>query len=86
MICCSSSSRSSEEGRVDLLGGAAGLVDLGDPPLEVHPGFEGAEHLVRGAEDALEEAELLREQLEDPLSAALARLRKLMTTTLCFWP
>ena len=49
---------------VDLLGRAALLVDGEDALLEVHAGLDGAQHLVRGAEDAVEEAELLAEQLE----------------------
>ena len=49
------------EGMVDLLACAAGLVNVGNAALEVHAGFQGAEHLVGRAEDPLEEIELLRE-------------------------
>ena len=55
------------EGGLDLLGLAAVLVDGGDALLEIHAGLDGAEHLVAGAEDALEELELLGQQLEDAL-------------------
>ena len=55
------------EGGLDFLGLAAALVDGGDALLEVHAGFDGAQHLVAGAEDALEELELLGQQLEDAL-------------------
>ena len=43
------------------------LVDGGDALLEVHAGLDGAQHFVAGAEDALEELELLGQQLEDAL-------------------
>lgn len=55
------------EGRLDLRGLATALVDLGDPLLEIDPGFERSEHLVAGPEDALEELELFGQQLEDSL-------------------
>jgi hypothetical protein len=74
------------EGGANFVGLAAPLVDVGDPPLEVDARADGAEHLVRGAEDALEERELLVEQLVDPPVRPLPRLRKFTTTTWCFWP
>ena len=52
---------------LDLLRRAALLVDGGDALLEVHAGLDGPEHFVAGAEDAVEEAELLVEQLVDAL-------------------
>ena len=55
------------EGGLDLVGLAAALVDGGDALLEVDAGLDRAEHLVAGAEDALEELELLGQQLEDAL-------------------
>ncbi len=55
------------EGACDLVGRAAALVDVGDALLEVDAGLDRAEHLVAGAEDALEELELLGEQLVDAL-------------------
>ena len=52
---------------LDLLRGAALLVDGGDALLEVHAGLDRAEHFVAGAEDAVEQPELLVEQLVDAL-------------------
>jgi hypothetical protein len=52
---------------VDLVGGPAALVDLGDGALEVDAGGGGrAQHVVAGAEHPLEQLQLLREQLVDP--------------------
>ena len=48
---------------LDLLGRAALLVDAGDALLKVHARFHGAEHFVTGPEHAVEEAELLVEEL-----------------------
>src|SRR3972149_215769 len=53
------------EGRLDFLGIAASLVDLRDAALDVYPGFERAQHLVARAEEAVEELELLAQELED---------------------
>jgi hypothetical protein len=53
------------EGRPDLLGGPAALVDFGHATLEVHARADGAQHLVRGAEDLFEEGELFGEQFMD---------------------
>ena len=53
--------------KLDLLRRAALLVDGGDALLEVHARFHRAEHFVAGAEDAVEQAELLIEQLVDAL-------------------
>ena len=57
---------------LDLLRRAALLVDGGDALLEVHAGLDRAQHLVAGAEDAVEEAELLVEQLVHPLVGGVA--------------
>src|SRR5207248_1747888 len=65
-----------DEGGVDLGGAAAGLVNLGDAALEVDAALQRAQHLVRGAEDALEEAELLREQLEDALVSGVGAVEE----------
>ena len=40
------------------------------------PDFDGAEHLVAGAEHALEQAELLGEELEDALVGGVALVRE----------
>ena len=50
---------------LNLLRAAALLVDGGDALLELHPRLDHAEHLVAGAKDAVEEAELLVEELVD---------------------
>ena len=55
------------EGGLDLVRRAARLVDVDDPLLEVDAGLDRAEHLVARAEHALEELELLGQQLEDAL-------------------
>ena len=49
---------------VDLFGRAALLVNGKDALLEVDAGLDGPKHLIGGAEDAVEEAELLAQQLE----------------------
>src|SRR5438552_710701 len=49
---------------IDRLGRAALLVDGKDTPLEVHAGLNGSQHLVGGAKETTEEAELLAKQLE----------------------
>ena len=71
---------------LDLFGRAALLVDADDALLEVDAGLDGTQDLVAGSEDAIEEAELLREKLVDALVGGVALLRKLTTTTSCFWP
>src|SRR5690606_29774884 len=50
---------------LDLSVGAAGLEDVQHPLLKVHAVFDGAEHLVAGAEEAVEEAEFLLQQVVD---------------------
>ena len=55
------------ERRLDLLGRAAALVNGGDPLLEIDARLDGPQHFVAGPEDALEERELLGQQLEDAL-------------------
>ena len=54
------------EGLLDLVGLAAGLVDLQHAPLEVDAVLQRPEDLVRGAEDAVEEVELALQELEEP--------------------
>ena len=66
-ISVSSSLLELVELELDLLRRAALLVDRRDALLEVHAGFDGAQHLVAGAEHAVEEPELLVEQLVDAL-------------------
>ena len=44
----------------DVFLGSALLVDLGDTAFDVDAGLEGAEHLVAGSEDPVEEVEILR--------------------------
>ncbi len=53
------------EGGVDLVGRAALLVDGENAPLEIDTGLDAAQHFVGGTEDAVEEVELLGEQLVD---------------------
>ena len=48
---------------LDLLRGAALLVDVGDALLEVHARLHRAQHFVAGAEHAVEQAELLVQEL-----------------------
>ena len=50
---------------LDLFSRATLLIDVGDALLEVHAGFDSAEHLVAGAEYTAEERELLVEQFID---------------------
>ena len=57
---------------LNLLRRAALLVDADDALLEIDAGLDGAEHLVAGAEDAVEEPELLVEKLVDPLVGGVA--------------
>jgi hypothetical protein len=47
------------KGGVNFLGRSAVLMDFADPLLEVHAGFQGAQHLIGCAEHAIEELELL---------------------------
>ena len=67
MISKSSSCCSCVEGRLDLLGLPALLVDRRDALLEVDAGLDGPEHFVAGPEHAVEQLELLGEELEDAL-------------------
>jgi len=62
------------------------LVDVEHSPLELRAGAQRAEHLVGASEQAVEEMELLIQQLEDAPVAALAVLRKLATRTGNRWP
>ncbi len=57
---------------LDLLRRAALLVDGRDALLEVHAGLDRAQHLVARAEDAVEQPELLVEQLVDALVGGVA--------------
>ena len=57
---------------LNLLRRAAFLVDGGDALLEIHARFHGPEHLVAGAEHAVEEPELLVQQFVDPLVGGVA--------------
>ena len=75
------------EGGLDFLLLAAALVDGGDALLEIHAAFDGAQHFVAGAKDALEKLKLFGQQFERRAwSAAFLRLRKFTTTTSCFCP
>ena len=67
LICASSSSWSWSNSNWICSGRAALLVDGGDALLEVDARLDGAEHLVAGAEHAVEEPELLVEELVDAL-------------------
>ena len=60
----------------DLLRGAALLVNRHDPLLEVHTGLDGAEHLVAGAENAIEEAEFLIKKLINPQVGGVAPVQE----------
>jgi hypothetical protein len=74
------------EGRPDLLGLPAALIDVGDPPLEVDAGADRPEHLVRGAEDPLEERELLVEQFIDPAVGLVAAVQEVHDHDVVFLP
>ena len=50
----------------DLIGGAAPLVDLADPFLDVDARFERPQHIVGGSEDPVEELEFLVQQFKHP--------------------
>ena len=62
----SRSSRSASKAASISSARAARLVDVEDAPLEVDAAPERAQDLVRGAEDAVEERELLRQQVVEP--------------------
>ena len=47
-----------------------------DGLLEVEAVLDGAEHLVAGAEDALEQVELVRQQFEDACFGGVALVRE----------
>src|SRR5207245_1163979 len=55
------------ESGLNLVSPSALLVDRGNPLLEVHAGFDGAEDLVARAEHALEQLEFFRKKLEHSL-------------------
>jgi hypothetical protein len=50
----------------DLLRRAALLVNRDDPLFKIHAGLDGAEHLIAGSEDAVEEAKLFRREVDKP--------------------
>ena len=52
------------KGGVDLRGRAAGAVDVQNAPLDVHPGFDAAQHFVGCAKHAVEQFELDGQQLQ----------------------
>ena len=60
------------EGGFDLLGLAAGVVDLEDAFLEVEAAFNAAQHFVAGAKHAREQVELLGEQFQHALVGLVA--------------
>ena len=55
---------------VDLRRCAAFLVDGKDALFKIHTRLDGAQHFVRGAEDAAKEAELLTQQLKHAVLVA----------------
>ncbi len=61
---------------LDLFGGAARLVDRRDAFLEVYAGLDRAEYLVAGAEHAVEEPELLVEELVDALVGGVGTVQE----------
>ena len=56
---------------------AALLVDLGNALLKIHAGLDGAQHLVAGAENALEEPKFLRKELIDALIGFVLAIEKI---------
>ena len=60
------------EAGLDFLGLSAVLVDLGDTPLEIDTGADGTQHFVASPKHALEELELLRQQLVHPCIGLIA--------------
>ncbi len=66
----------SVECRLDLIVGAAGLVYLGDPTLYVYAGFQRPQYLVGSPEDPVKEAELLAQQLVNPLVRLVAAVEE----------
>ena len=65
------------EGGLDFVGLAAALVDGGDALLEIDAGLDGAEHLVAGAEHALEELEFFGEEFEDAFIGGVLAVEKI---------
>ncbi len=65
------------ESGLDFLGCPALLIDLGYPALNVYAGFKSAKHLVAGTENAVEQAELFAEQLEDPLVSLVTAVEEI---------
>ena len=61
---------------LNLLGCAALLVDSEDALLEIHSGLDGPKYLVGGAEDSVEEAELLGEEFENAAVGIVALVQE----------
>lgn len=62
---------------LDLHGGAARSVDLGNTTLDVDPGLQGTEDLVASSEDTAEETQLLGEELEHTLVRGVAAVEEI---------
>ena len=60
------------EGVLYVLGGLAAVQDVGNRLLKVEPIFDLAEHFVAGAEDTLEQVELVLKEFEDALLGEVA--------------
>src|SRR5262249_17689202 len=65
------------EGGINLFRRATPLVDLGDSFLEINTRLDCTEDLVARAEDALEELEFLRKQLEDTLIGLILQVEEI---------
>ena len=74
------------EGGIDRLGRSAFLVNCQNAFLEIDPGFDRPKHFVRGAEYAIEEPELLREQFEDALVGGVAFVQEIDDHHVVFLP
>jgi hypothetical protein len=74
------------KGGVDVGRRAAPVVNLGDALFKVDAAFDLAQHLVRRAEHAVEQVELVLQQLQHALVGRVALVQKLMTTTSNRWP
>ena len=70
----------------DLGGGAAVLENGCDALLEIHAGFQRAEHLVVAPKTPSKSLNFSLRISKTRWSAALLRFRKLTTTTSCCWP
>lgn len=64
------------KGGVDLVGRAALLADGEDALFEIDARLDGAQHLVAGAEHAVEELELFRKQFEHAAVGGVALVEK----------